>query len=733
MRRGLLKFAVVFVCACFLAFGGVFALETHITLYSTGAGACGSLNYYPISVDSNVVHGQDCYGFDHTVDASPMFTITSPSNGEQIAPGREFYFSGTVLNTYNPIPLGGSATFNRTTKSISSSALAPSGYWTFSVGPFTAPINVGDYKLTFSWEQFAGAVNYNKWTGEQLIHVSNVFTAPSCSIVPNIQQPPYDAGQTVRASAQGGDGTFSWAITMGGEGVSPSVSGTGNNLASLVFHTPGKKTWTVTSAGKSASCDVVVSPVNPVQNTLCNPLNQTLFTLYQTNNSHVALFTDIQSDPHASYSVCYNNIFGAEYNQSITPWACSQGNGNRIFNLFEATNSHAQDGKLTSYLVPVCYGDIGCRLTAGNCDYAGGERWVANLSGSNNAHVAIDGTPEPYQLCCNRTGIPLVPPQPHGICGDGVVNNQSTQGVVNLNLVNEQCDYNSPLGNATCSQGFYCNTDCSCITQTTPVIPPVVPTGTQWECNFGGESATLWNYTNNPRTAVPSFTDISTIAERNGGVLQNLCKKSHFTNALSDCCPNGYSCSDQGCIPTNPAPSCLQLGASDCQKDGSLSKTTAYNYATTVSAAEVAHCLSNTQSNSNGCNNTCYCEMDGNACTYKWSPIAPGKSPNDCSPGNPVPGNCMLADVCTHKNLGLGDCINDIQSISILRNVTHNGCLIAPFYIDNRSCEGSTSQSIPCGRALMSLPFFGWSAFWTSMICVSMLYAWFYLRKNNFK
>jgi hypothetical protein len=138
------------------------------------------------------------------------------------------------------------------------------------------------------------------------------------------------------------------------------------------------------------------NPINLVNdNNICSALNQTIFSLYQSNNSHVALWNNESYE----YKICYDQIFGKVYS-GLNPRVC---NGkNTVLNITGISNAHAEKPNGVNYPIGVCYGEMSCSVRTGNCN-PGGEKVVARLSGETNAHVS-NSSFSLYNklLCCSE-------------------------------------------------------------------------------------------------------------------------------------------------------------------------------------------------------------------------------------------------------------------------------------------------------------------------------------------
>lgn len=146
----------------------------------------------------------------------------------------------------------------------------------------------------------------------------------------------------------------------------------------------------------------------------CATPSQTILTLYQNTNSHVAVYNSSYNDPSAIIPICYDAIFGTQYT-GAAPWSCS--GTNTLLKLSSINNAHAENASLSDYPVSVCYGDLSCHIETGNgVGTCTSGNFVLSISGQNglpgsaqtNSHLSIDGS-YPYYLCCTSNNNPSQP------------------------------------------------------------------------------------------------------------------------------------------------------------------------------------------------------------------------------------------------------------------------------------------------------------------------------------
>ncbi len=119
---------------------------------------------------------------------------------------------------------------------------------------------------------------------------------------------------------------------------------------------------------------------------------QTLFKIYQANNSHVSSWNT------TSYpiSINYNDVFGFPY--AGTDFHNCTGS-NTLFWMSAENNSHFSNSSANGYNYPVCYGDLRCSVASGSC--AAGYSPVVRLYNYSNTHVSgLDDVNYNSLLCC---------------------------------------------------------------------------------------------------------------------------------------------------------------------------------------------------------------------------------------------------------------------------------------------------------------------------------------------
>jgi hypothetical protein len=105
--------------------------------------------------------------------------------------------------------------------------------------------------------------------------------------------------------------------------------------------------------------------------------------------------SSVLADNPYNYQICYNQIFGKDYD-GANPHNCTS--TNKVIWLNSAFNSHASSAQSSYYSVPVCYGNLICSKRT-NCNSE--EREVVRLYQDTNSHVsAATDLNYPIKICC---------------------------------------------------------------------------------------------------------------------------------------------------------------------------------------------------------------------------------------------------------------------------------------------------------------------------------------------
>ncbi|MEK6873340.1 MAG: hypothetical protein AABW91_00695 [Nanoarchaeota archaeon] len=126
--------------------------------------------------------------------------------------------------------------------------------------------------------------------------------------------------------------------------------------------------------------------------------SQVILTLSGLTNAHAGI---IGSSNH-SVKICYNSIFNKQYTLNNSQ-VCKNDSSNTVLILSGGKNAHAKVSNMTlnSGDIPVCYGDLSCKVVLGGCNSSIGEKRIIGLSDYDDAHLSFSIL-QGYEknLCC---------------------------------------------------------------------------------------------------------------------------------------------------------------------------------------------------------------------------------------------------------------------------------------------------------------------------------------------
>jgi hypothetical protein len=180
-----------------------------------------------------------------------------------------------------------------------------------------------------------------------------------------------------------------------------------------------------------------------------------------------------------------------------------------------------------------------------------------------------------------------------------------------------------------------------------------------------------------------------------------------IAGGTADCCPTTggtYQCvttgSDKGCkiISTNTLYCNYYNTINSCNADSLTLRLNEYQYGaqgcgTTISNGSAQYNIS------------CVCNWDANRCKFGKNVTTPS---GGTGPGNDVVSSCIFDTV-------LGQCVNGQQTATTIGKLTAG---------NDPSCKNETI-TIPCGRKVLDLPFFGLLQFTISLLGIALIYSLF--------
>ncbi|MEM3113248.1 MAG: hypothetical protein QXI33_02380 [Candidatus Pacearchaeota archaeon] len=188
----------------------------------------------------------------------------------------------------------------------------------------------------------------------------------------------------------------------------------------------------------------------------CNE-SQIIMRLSNTTNAHGALW----NDSRYNVKVCFSNIFGFKYKttDNENPHECNSDKGerNRVIDLAETSNAHAEKKNKKGYETKICYGDLKCKIankTESCSDFGKRYKKVVSLSNKKDAHISI-GEDYNISVCCKTDQGHIEEPtdgcsEGTTLCSDGTCQTSCEEFECNNNNI---CEENEGCQCADC-HGF---------------------------------------------------------------------------------------------------------------------------------------------------------------------------------------------------------------------------------------------------------------------------------------
>lgn len=504
---------------------------------------------------------------------------------------------------------------------------------------------------------------------------------------------------------------------------------------------------------------------------VCSSPNQTILTLYSQTNSHAAVFNATYNDINYGIPICFDNVFGVIYTGSNNPWQCN--GANKVLGLSSASNAHAQNPALSTYLTNVCYGNLNCTI-ATTCPV--GYNFTLSLSGLTNAHLAADSS-YANKLCCSLGTTPVAPLTPgidsaiwtdaagtsitqaplsqtvKMIAGtrllDGKIINftiyNSDSGVV-LNRISSIVSGNVAtitdtvsklvLGgvgvgiNISFTATYYNLTSGAVISQNSGnllITNVVIPAGYP-KCE---ESLNRWYLTSDLFNSTKDRNNLCLV----DGVADSI---KNYSATNNDCCGFGFMCTNQTDDYNGPEYKCANCTTTYLSENGRLNNIDLcndYNKLVNANVTKEALCKAD-------CAKAFEHETFPDGATGKKCEWINGRCDKYYVPSSGTP-NIDANNGCFQTTTSEGVCTDatGTRLITYINNKTliSNGGLTIQIVPENADECADGSVEIPCRRSVISLPFFGYTQLIITLAIIAILYViimksgWLGKQKNKRK
>lgn len=428
-----------------------------------------------------------------------------------------------------------------------------------------------------------------------------------------------------------------------------------------------------------------VFAVSSVSAVPCSSPSQTILRLSTETNAHGEVYNGAGSYP---VEICYNTLFGKEYTGN-TPHTCSGNNANIVLKLNSETNAHAESPTLNNYNTNVCYGDLSCTLRDNSC--LAGETAVVSLSSQTNAHLALGNAAFTKKICCESAVVS------GPVCGNGKIEE------------GEQCERG-----ISCSAGLFCTAKCKCVSELDITNALWIDTDTN-EIVYGRaidkliEPATLYGeslYPKGTELLIDVFDVTDSRRAKFSEVVDTIDDGSvAYTDKLENVL--GTEVGDKFYFVINNLAddkkrksnnlSILEAGEEDRSFVGKCE-----NFKTSETCNKALFEGSAPAENLCEGKKTNKCVWEDGICKYEEKVFAPKGE---------------VAGICKSYYTDEGECINGERIVNVKTEYTAGTCSK-----EDASCVPKESVTIPCGRAVLELPFFGmWQAI-AAIIIIAILY-----------
>ncbi len=448
--------------------------------------------------------------------------------------------------------------------------------------------------------------------------------------------------------------------------------------------------------------------------------NQVILSLYSSENSHGAL----PGETSATEKICYNTLFKGKYN-GVNSQECDSTN-NLVLRLSSNNNAHAEsrdkNPPTPTYNVDICYGNLKCRTTTGVCDTTNSnpsqrETLIVSLSSETNAHMNSPSaaTQYPYKVCCSSpTASPNSPPF---IAITSPLQGARFSSGANIEIKANAGDYDGSVIRVYFAQnGQVIGDDATSSGEEFSFIWNNVPTGTYVL------TAIAYDNSGASKISNPVTIYVETSPPPGGGA----CNQNFIKEAGEQCdagpnggfdkvnCVNPFYCSNK-CVCDNLAES--------CQRDYEQSDNKICN-PNSPAAYRDKGCLKYKESDLiDAAQIQCYevkCEChksSANTCdVVSTYPVPRDNAPSFCS-GNNVPPPSPIKK-CEVIGTVLGDCVEGSRSLTLT-------------YSSGSDASCPSSRTVPCGRNVAYLPFFGFWQIVAAIVIIGVIYYFVFLRKRK--
>ena len=497
--------------------------------------------------------------------------------------------------------------------------------------------------------------------------------------------------------------------------------------------------------------------------------SQTIIKLSSSDNAHGAIYSD------ATYpiEICYNEIFiGKTYIPPVPAdlRVCNAAAPytNKVVGLSATTNAHAQIPIYTpAYPTSVCYGDLQCSYTQGECTQLGPDfKCIVELSSiDTNAHLSTCSAPNSYstKICCKSPAAEIPPAtcnfgtatanwnptiQREGLFARAIINpgNSDCNGKpIRYDFYEVDCIF------PPCGYSSIDSADTNLIS--TKSVTETFPYAALWESEWIRDTNNLFGNINPEYFFRVSLVDDPTkFIDSTNNLVVTKCGDGDIQFAYEGC--------DDGCtspgVPSGCDQSPLSNGdgcSSTCQRETSL-ETGCAQYKTSTTCAAFDDSVPHEDETKNyGLNGVCKLTYEY-SCYWETTTTPENPIPYCGEKGvlvSTIPINLLKADStvdqakadevcydsddprdediitpCNYAQQVQGDCNTGSDFITIIYT------LLSPAKYENEggTCSKFDDDSTPC-PSITKLPFFTFWNFIITALSIAGVYAYLNFRKKS--